>query len=66
MSDWIERPNGMRVPRVFVSARDGTGLSELRRVISDQLWALAARPADVQAEDSSPDIVPFPDPNEPS
>jgi len=65
-SDRIERSNGMRVPRVFVSARDGTGLSELRRVISDQLWALAARPADLQAQESPPDIVPSPESNEPS
>jgi GTPase len=33
--DWVERANGQRVRRVFVSARDGEGLDELRRVLID-------------------------------
>nr|MCU0965884.1 GTPase HflX [Burkholderiaceae bacterium] len=33
--DWVERANGQRVRRVFVSARDGTGIDALRRVLSD-------------------------------
>jgi GTP-binding protein HflX len=32
--DWVERPNGMRVPRVWVSALDGTGLDLLRDCIA--------------------------------
>jgi GTP-binding protein HflX len=31
--DWIERPGGVRVPRVFVSAVEGTGLELLRSQI---------------------------------
>jgi GTP-binding protein HflX len=31
--DWIERPGGLRVPRVFVSAVEGTGLELLRSQI---------------------------------
>ena len=33
-SDVLEQEGGVRVPRVFVSAIDGTGLPELRRLIS--------------------------------
>ena len=40
--DWME-VEGQRVPRVFVSARDGTGLPELRGALAD--LARAARPA---------------------
>jgi len=39
--DLIERDGGVRTPRVFVSARDGTGIGELRRLIA----AAAATPA---------------------
>jgi len=42
--DWIERPGGMRVPRVFVSALDGTGLDRLRELIAES--AAAALPAE--------------------
>jgi GTP-binding protein HflX len=34
MVDWVERPSGVRVPRVWVSARDGTGLDVLRDCIA--------------------------------
>ncbi|MBL0726773.1 GTPase HflX [Piscinibacter sp. HJYY11] len=34
LSDVLERDGGLRVPRVFVSALRGTGLPELRRLIS--------------------------------
>jgi GTP-binding protein HflX len=40
--DRVEREGGARVPRVFVSAVDGTGLAELRQVLAEQ--ALDARP----------------------
>ena len=33
--DWVERANGVRVRRVFVSARDGEGLDALREVLAD-------------------------------
>lgn len=35
VSDVLEQEGGVRVPRVFVSALDGTGLPELRRLISE-------------------------------
>jgi GTP-binding protein HflX len=35
LRDQIERPGGQRVPRVFVSALDGTGLAELRQVLTE-------------------------------
>ncbi|MBP6901857.1 MAG: GTPase HflX [Burkholderiaceae bacterium] len=34
LQDAIERPGGVRAPRVFVSARDGTGLEALRALIA--------------------------------
>jgi GTP-binding protein HflX len=33
--DWLERGDGRRVRRVFVSARDGSGLDALRAVLAD-------------------------------
>ena len=35
LRDQIERGGGQRVPRVFVSALDGTGLAELRQVLTE-------------------------------
>ncbi len=35
LRDLIERSGGQRVPRVFVSALDGTGLAELRQVLTE-------------------------------
>jgi GTPase len=35
LRDLIERTGGLRVPRVFVSALDGTGLAELRQVLTE-------------------------------
>ncbi|QTN25372.1 GTPase HflX [Rhizobacter sp. AJA081-3] len=35
LRDMIERAGGQRVPRVFVSAIDGTGLAELRQVLTE-------------------------------
>ena len=50
--DWIERPGGMRVPRVFVSALDGTGLDRLRELIAESaaeaLPAEQEKPADAR------------------
>jgi GTP-binding protein HflX len=33
--DWLERAHGQRVPRVFISARDGRGIDLLRDVLAD-------------------------------
>ena len=33
--DWLERANGRRVRRVFVSAREGEGMDALREVLAD-------------------------------
>ncbi len=57
LRDEIERPGGVRVPRVFVSALDGTGLDELRRVLTAAVAgapAAAAAPADDPRFDESP------------
>lgn len=31
--DWVERPDGTRVPRVFLSAHSGEGLADLRQLL---------------------------------
>jgi GTPase len=50
--DWIERPGGLRVPRVFISALDGTGLAELRTLIGEAAAAMVPaeqeQPADAR------------------
>jgi GTP-binding protein HflX len=50
--DWIERPGGMRVPRVFVSALEGTGLDRLRELIAEAAADASSveqeQPADVR------------------
>ncbi|MGD9834855.1 MAG: GTPase HflX [Piscinibacter sp.] len=49
LRDLIERDGGQRVPRVFVSALDGTGLAELRQVLTEAVagtLAVDAAPAD--------------------
>lgn len=56
--DWLELPGGRRVPRVFVSARDGIGLTELRRLIAEAAQAEGAVPADNAAR--LPADEPFP------
>ncbi|WP_341891489.1 GTPase HflX [Variovorax sp. YR752] len=42
LRDLIERPGGQRVPRVFVSALDGTGLAELRQVLTEAVLGTVA------------------------
>lgn len=49
-SDVLERDEGVRVPRVFVSALHGDGLAELRRLI---VFALTKPPADASAENAA-------------
>lgn len=50
LRDWLERPGGVRTPRVFVSARDGTGLDGLRELIAQ----IAGAP-DLNPPDQAPD-----------
>ena len=45
--DWIERSTGQRVPRVFISAVDGSGLDALRQLIA-QATAAPLSPSDAQ------------------
>lgn len=49
LRDQIERPGGQRVPRVFVSALDGTGLAELRQVLTEAVIGAAT--------DAAPDFA---------
>ena len=54
LRDLIEREGGQRVPRVFVSALDGTGLAELRQVLTEAVAGTLT--ADAAPPDDSPDI----------
>ena len=42
--DWIEREPGQRVPRVFISAAEGDGLEDLRRLIAQRATAVVEAP----------------------
>ena len=42
--DWIERAPGQRVPRVFISAAEGEGLEDLRRLIAQRATAVIEAP----------------------
>ncbi len=42
--DWIEREPGQRVPRVFISAAEGDGLEDLRRLIAQRATAVVETP----------------------
>ncbi len=55
--DWVERPDGTRVARVFLSAHSGEGLSDLR-----QLLARASKnePLICDLPPSSPSVNPIP------
>ena len=44
-SDLIEGEGGVRTPRVFVSARSGEGLAQLRQLIAQAITDAASRPA---------------------
>ncbi len=50
--DWIERPGGLRVPRVFVSALTGQGLDVLRAQIVAAMGIVPA--ADLNAQELTP------------
>jgi GTP-binding protein HflX len=56
LTDWIEREPGHWVPRVFVSALEGTGLSELRGLL-----VRAASPEGLIAPSLSPSGAPVDD-----
>ena len=50
--DWIERPDGQRVRRVFLSALDGSGIDRLRDVLADAVRErLNAEPAPLSSHD---------------
>ncbi len=50
--DWIERANGQRVQRVFLSALDGSGIERLRDVLADAVRErLNAKPAPLSSLD---------------
>ncbi|MFM7704771.1 MAG: GTPase HflX, partial [Rubrivivax sp.] len=44
--DEVDEGGGTRTPRVFVSARDGRGLDELRELIAQAVAASRSAPAD--------------------
>jgi GTP-binding protein HflX len=55
LQDWIERPNGQRVPRVFVSALKGEGLDVLRSQIVAAMRAQGFQGADsLNTQDLTP------------
>ncbi len=64
LRDLIERQDGQRVPRVFVSALDGTGLAELRQVLTEAVaGTLHPEAPHVDALDerfAEPDDLPMP------
>lgn len=52
--DWIERPGGVRVPRVFVSAVQGSGLDVLRSQIVAAMRTQGVELPDLKAEELAP------------
>ncbi|MCB1996364.1 MAG: GTPase HflX, partial [Rhodoferax sp.] len=57
-ADWILADGGRRFRRVFVSARDGTGLDTLREAIADAARAHQAVPDHPSADGQHPDFQP--------
>jgi GTP-binding protein HflX len=62
--DWVERATGQRIRRVFVSAREGQGLDELRHELTQAVRERlnAAVPAPTSAADPRA-LPPDPDPS---
>ena len=63
LSDWVEREPGHWVPRVFVSALEGTGLAELRELLvraasPGGLIAPPLAPTGAAAESAEPPLTP--------
>jgi GTPase len=52
--DWIEREPGQRVPRVFISAAEGDGLDDLRRLIAQRATAAVETPDAVKRAADEP------------
>jgi GTP-binding protein HflX len=52
--DWIEREPGQRVPRVFISAAEGDGLDDLRRLIAQRATAAVETPDAVKRAAEEP------------
>ena len=57
-ADWILADGGRRFRRVFVSARDGTGLDTLREAIADAARAHHALPDHPSSDGHLPDFLP--------
>jgi len=58
--DWLEVHPGVRRPRVFVSARDGRGLPELRQLIADAaMGRLKSETAAALSDDPRFSALPF-------
>jgi GTP-binding protein HflX len=65
-SDWIARPNGALVPRVFVSATQGTGLDRLREWIARAATGEPLSPSTEPPSESAPAEVPIAGQSDPS
>ncbi|HMO48662.1 MAG TPA: GTPase HflX [Rubrivivax sp.] len=64
--DWVERANGQRVRRVFVSARSGEGIDALREALADTVRErLKAAPAPSPAAHDPRSLAPAADPSLP-
>jgi GTP-binding protein HflX len=61
-SDVLELDGGVRVPRVFVSALQGTGLLELRRLLSAAVTG--SMPADLNLAETAPSLALLDDPTD--
>ena len=59
--DWVERPSGLRVPRIHLSAHSGEGLADLR-----QLLARAARDEPLDSAEAPPDAALAANPHSPT
>jgi GTP-binding protein HflX len=56
LRDTLELDGGVRVPRVFVSALDGTGLEQLRDIVTEAV--LGSRAESLNGEDPTPSSAP--------
>jgi GTP-binding protein HflX len=65
-SDWIARPNGALVPRVFVSATQGTGLDRLREWIARAAMGEPLSPSTEPPSEAAPGEVPIAGQSDPS
>jgi GTP-binding protein HflX len=61
-SDVLELDGGVRVPRVFVSALQGTGLLELRRLLSAAVTG--SMPANLNPAETAPSLASLDDPTD--